>query len=85
MVARLFDFHRLLNEPDEIVIGATTRQHAVEIVVEVREEASSNFAVGCEADAAAGATKGLRHGRDNANFTDAIVEGIAARGLCRGC
>ena len=81
MVARLLGLDRLLNEPCEIVIGAAACQHTIEIVVEVGEETGADFAIGGEADAAAGAAKGLRYGGDDADFADAVVEGIAARGF----
>src|SRR5271165_2046332 len=79
MVARLLGFDRLLDEGSEIFIRAAARQHTIEIVIEVGKEAGADLAIGGEADAAAGPAKGLRDGRDDANFSYAIVEGIAAR------
>ena len=81
MVARLLGFDRLLNEGREILIRTAARQHGIEIMIEVGEEAGADFAIGGEADAAAGSAKGLRYGRDDANFSYAIIEGIAARGF----
>src|ERR1700685_178717 len=81
MVARLLYLDRLLNELFEILIGAATRQHTIQIMVEVGEETGADFAIGGEADAAAGSAKSLRYGRDDADFSDAVVEGVAARGF----
>src|ERR1700677_4590624 len=83
MVAGFLGLNRLLNELREIFIGAATRQYTIKIVVEVGEETSADFAIGGEADAAAGSAKGLGYGGDDADFADAVVEGIAARGFTR--
>ena len=45
------------------------------------EETGADFAVGGEADAAAGAAEGEGDGRDDADLADAVVEGVAACGL----
>src|SRR5271170_5979458 len=83
MVARLLGLDRLLNEGCEIFIRSAASQHAIEIMIEVREEAGADFAVGGEADTAAGSAEGLRYGGDDANLSHPVIEGIAAGGFAR--
>lgn len=47
------------NEGSEIVVSPTTAHDCVEVVVELREEAGADLAVGGEADAAALSAEGL--------------------------
>ena len=83
MVARLLGFDRLLNEGREIVVCTAAGHHGVEIMIEVGEEAGADLAIGGKSDTAAGSAKGLRYRSDDANFSDAIIEGIAARSFPR--
>src|SRR5271165_3970468 len=70
--------------PDEVgdffVAGAAAHL-GMEIVVPHRKKAGSDFAVASDADAATVAAERMRHGSDNADFPDAIVEAVAARGF----
>src|SRR5271156_4656211 len=87
MMARLLGLDRLLNESDKILIRATSYQHGIKIVIEVREQAGADFSIGSKAYAAAGSAKGLRYRSDDADFPCPVVEGIAAgclTGVVRG-
>src|ERR1700679_2928039 len=83
VMARLFGLDRLLNKSSEILIRPAPRQHAIQIMIEVGKEAGPDFAIGSKAYATAGSAKGLRYRCDDADFPDAVVEGIAARGFPR--
>src|SRR5271170_7643102 len=83
VMARLLGLDGLLNKSGEILIRPTPRQHAIKVVIEVGEKAGPDFAIGSKAYAAAGTAKGLRYGRDDADFPYPVVESITARGLTR--
>src|SRR5258708_34371817 len=64
------------------LFGARAAAHlGVEVVVPHREQAGADFAVAGDADAATVAAEGMRDGRDDADFADAVVETVAARGF----
>jgi hypothetical protein len=45
MMARFFHGYCLANEVSEILIRAAARHHTVQIVIEMREKASADFAI----------------------------------------
>ncbi len=81
MVAGLFFCDGALDEGDEVGVSASAPHDSVEVVVGLREEAGADLSVGREADAAALAAEGLRDGRDDADFSYAVVEGVADGGF----
>jgi Xaa-Pro aminopeptidase len=54
---------------------------AGQIVVPGREEASPNFSIGGHTNPAAVATEWVGHRRNNSDFTDSVIEAVAARSL----
>src|SRR5262249_26079278 len=81
VVALFFSFDDRADEFFQIFIGCATPHELVQVVVPNREEASSDFAIGSDANAAAMPTKRMRHRRNDSNFSDAIVEFESARRL----
>jgi hypothetical protein len=65
----------------ELGIGLAAAHAAVEVVFNLGEEAGTDFAVGGETDAAASTAERLADGSDDADFTDAVGEGVAASGF----
>jgi len=65
----------------EFVVGVAGDHVSVEVVVELREEASADLAVGGQANTGTGSTERVGDGRDNADLTDAIGKREAARGV----
>ena len=72
----------LIDGGDDVVgefgVGLAGAHAAVEVVLDLREEASADFAVGGEANATACAAEGLADGSDDADFPDSVREGVAA-------
>src|ERR1700732_5274663 len=56
----------------------------MQIVVPNRKQASANLAIGSDTNAAAVSTEGMRDRRDDAGFSNAIVEAIAASRFAAG-
>jgi hypothetical protein len=67
----------------EILIARAGAEAAIEVVLDLREQAGANFAVGCEPHPAACAAKGLADRRDNSDFTNAVCKCIAPSGFAR--
>ena len=65
----------------EFVVGVAGDHVSVEVVVELREEASADLAVGGQANAGAGSAEWVGDGRDDADLADAVREGEAACGV----
>jgi len=81
VVASLLSLDSTVNVGAEFGVRFAVAQAAVEVVVDLGEEAGADFAVGGEADTAAGAAEGLGDGGDDANFAAAIGKAVAAGGL----
>ena len=72
------------NEFRQLFVRGAAAHLAVQIVVPDGKQAGANFAVGGDANAAAVSAERMRHRRDDSDFSDAVVEAIAARGFAAG-
>src|ERR1700731_5125826 len=69
------------NEGFQFGVGGAAAHLGVQVVIPDGEEAGSNFAVGGDADAAAVSAEGVRDGRDDADFAQAVFEAVAPGGF----
>src|SRR5579872_2685278 len=67
-----------VNISGHVLVRSAAEHLSIEIMIEKREQASTNLAVGGDANARAMSTKRMGDGGDNANFSEVIVESIAA-------
>src|ERR1700730_1300017 len=65
----------------QILVGSAAMQHAVEIMVALREETRPDLAIRGQPNAAAMAAERMRDRSDDADLTQAILEGEASRRL----
>src|SRR5271170_6153684 len=77
VVSRFLQSHRALDECGQLIVAASALHHAVEVVIELRKQASADFAVGSKAEAAALSAECLRDWRDDAYLSNAVVKGVA--------
>ena len=81
VVAFFFLLDDSADEVFQLFVCGSSLHLRVQVVVPDREQAGANFAVAGDADAAAMSAKGMRDRRDDADFADAVVEAVAARGF----
>src|SRR5579862_3504 len=84
MMAFFFLLDHATNEFPQFVVGSPAAHLAVEVMVPNRKQAGADFAVGCNANAAAMSAERMRHRRDDSNFPNAVFETVAPRGLAAG-
>src|SRR5579884_752069 len=77
MVARFFAMHDALDELLQFCIGRTLSHQSIEIVIELGKEAGADLAVRGDADTRAVSAKRMGYRRDDADFSNTIIEGIA--------
>src|SRR5580698_8074103 len=81
VVAFFFFLDYAADELFQLFVAGAALHLGVEVVVPYREQAGADFAVAGDADAAAVSAEGMRDGSDDADFADAVVEAVAARGF----
>ncbi len=72
VVAGFLALHGAVDVGAELGVGGAGAHAAVEVVLDLGEQAGADFAVGGEADAAAGSAEGLGDGGDDADFAGAV-------------
>src|SRR5579863_2464521 len=78
VVTLFFLCYHSANELFEFLIARPTAHLRVQVVIPDREQARADLAVAGDANPAAVPAERMRHGSDNANFSDSIFETIAA-------
>src|SRR5580704_2942925 len=71
----------IANEFFQLRVACAAEHLGVQVVIPDGKQASADFPVGGDANAAAMSAEGMRDWRDDADFTNAIVEAVAARGF----
>src|ERR1700683_1009243 len=79
VVALFFSLHHAVNELDQLFVGSPTAHEFVQVVIPNRKQASADFAVGGNADAAAVSAEGMRNRSYDSDFADAIIKVITPR------
>src|ERR1700733_15343620 len=69
------------DEFGQLFVARTALHLRVKIMIPYGEKAGANLAVAGDTDAAAVSAEGMRDGRDDPDFADAVFEAIAAGGL----
>src|SRR5512142_2999824 len=65
----------------DLRVAVAPAHAAGEVVFDDGEQAGAELTVGGDADAAAMAAERMRHGRDDADLPESVIEAVAARGF----
>src|ERR1700685_191018 len=79
VVALFFSLHHATNELHQLPVGSAAPHEFVQVVIPNRKQASADFPVGGNADAAAVSAEGMRNRSYDSDFADAIIKVITPR------
>src|ERR1700736_1268625 len=81
MVPLFFSLHHATNELRQLLIRSSAAHQLVQIMIPDGEQAGANLAIRGDANAAAMSAERVRHGRDNSDLSDAVIETISSGGF----
>src|SRR5437762_2352095 len=79
VMAGLFFLHHGAYVLGQLCIAGACIKASRQVVIKEREQASANFAIRGQADAGAVSAERMRNGSNNADLSQAIIEGVAPR------
>src|SRR5271165_5797920 len=79
MVTLFFSRHYAADKFSQVIVRSPATHQLMQIVVPDREQASANLSVGSDSNPAAVSAEWMRHWRNDADFSNSIVEAIPPR------
>src|ERR1041385_1055983 len=80
-MAFFFFLHYFADKLGHVFIGSPASNQALEIAVPYGKQTGADFSVRGDADAATVSAEGMRDRGDDSDFSDSVVETVAARGF----